>query len=330
MKIKLKQELIKDPNIIPESPGVYWFHGEKEVLFLAKTSNLKRSIGKFLNSKPDTEQTMKLISLCHRVAWQEEESLLASLITEKLELDKNIPQFNQLLKPGAGSVYLKISFNKVPYFSIAENTLGNEYYVGPFFDRFFPLDVIDIFNRLKKYPACENEDYPCYRYKNGNCTGWCLKDAAERSEMIMNNYLAANETLLQTLQNKQKELFDQLEFEQENILKEQMLILEKYYEFIRFFHSIKNLDLEVSFKEYELRIRNGQIEKITHNDQEFHFPISKPEYRKNEYLAIEKEQLSESWILFNYFKKKYSQKSNDLYLASALNLRKEMGLKSGS
>jgi excinuclease UvrABC nuclease subunit len=325
MKKVAKQKIIRNLNSLPETPGVLKFLGDKDILFLSKTSNLKRAISKYLVSRPEAEQVMKMISLCKEVSWQEENSLLAALITEKLELIQEIPQFNHLLKKENDYVYLRIAFHQVPYFAIAENTLKEQYYIGPFFNRFFPLDVVDILNQLKKYPACENSNYPCYMYSEGSCTGWCLKDTAEVSEVIVKNYLVVNRELLQELRDRQQQHFDELDFEQENILKDKISILEKYYDFLQFFHIIKHLDQEFSYNGNRLKISHGQIESIINTSGKYEFAVRKTDYRTNELLALEKDQMAEAWIVYNYLKKKYSQKIISLYLASAQKLQREMG-----
>ncbi|MFC1887464.1 hypothetical protein ACFLYK_01500 [Candidatus Cloacimonadota bacterium] len=320
-----KKDIMKKPELLPDSPGIFRLHDDDSIIYLAKTSNLRRTISRLLASKPEDEHGLKMISLTKEISWETTNSLIAALLKEKLELNTSEPQFNNMRKSYSNYVYLKIDFGKVPYFSIAENTLTDDYYIGPFFDRFFPLDVISILGQLQKYPVCENGDFPCYRFKDKSCEGWCLKESSQIAEIIVHNYITINKYLLKDLQDQRQKLFDELEFEQEVLLKDQIKILEKYYEFLKFFHTVKRSDLKFTYQEYSVQLKSGQIESIETNGEIYHFPVLQPEYRKNEFLAVEKEKLSESWILFNYLKKKYSQKYTELYLDSAQKLLKELG-----
>ena len=83
--------------------------------------------------------------------------------------------------------------------------------------------------------------------------------------------------------------------------------------------------MEFPHNEYRLTLKSGQIESIVFKESTYDFSVLQPEYRQNEYLAIEKEKFTESWILYNYLKKKYSQKYTDLYLDSVEKLIKELG-----
>ena len=75
----------------------------------------------------------------------------------------------------------------------------------------------------------------------------------------------------------------------------------------------------------KIKITHGQIESVIINQERYDFAVRKVDYRPNEILALEKDQLAEAWIVYNYLKKKYSQKISDLYLTSAQKLKKEMG-----
>jgi excinuclease UvrABC nuclease subunit len=326
MILKLKKDVINNPELLPGTSGIFKFHSGNEILYLAKTTDIRRSVSSLLTSQPEDEQVLKMISLTKEISWEVENNILSALLKEKIELSRNVPHFNILIDPLSDYVYLSINFQKVPYFSLSENTLQEDYYLGPFFNRFFLLDFIAVIGELMQYPACENGNYPCLRYQEGTCSGWCLKDSSETAEMIVNNYLVINEDLVKKLKNQQQTYFKNLEFEKESALKDQLEIILKYYDLLKFFHTVKQIDLNFSYNNHEIKLQKGQIEELIFEGKTFNFPISKPQYRSNEYLAIEKIQLSESRILYNYLKKKYSQKIDQIYFESEKNIYKVMDL----
>jgi len=325
MRIKNKKDIINKPELLPESAGIYKFHSKDEILYISKTSSLRRSITRILSSNPENDQILKLISLTKKVSWEAEDSIFKALLKEKIELNKKTPQFNSLIKTHSEYSYLKINFQKVPYFMISEDTMDDLDYAGPFFNRFLILDFIAALSELMKYPECDNENYPCYRFKDGTCSGWCLKDSAETAEMIVQNYLLINNNLLEQLKNRRKDYFNALDFLKEDKLKNLISTIQKYYEYIKFFHTIKHINMDLQYDNFEIKIQTGQIESCILNNEKFFFPIVKTDYRQNEFLAIDKQHLAESWIIYSYLKKKYSQKIDNIYLESSQEILELLG-----
>jgi len=315
-----KKVIIRNLEQVPQVQGIFRFHSGSDLLYLSRSSNLRRTISRLFTSKPEDERILEMISRTEYVSWKEENSLLQALLSEKLELNEMAPEYNSYLKKGMNYSYLKIDFFKVPFFGISEDTAGPEYFMGPFPDRFMVLDAIDLMADQFKYPACSGKEYPCERYSKKACSGWCLKERSEIAGPITRNYLMINNTLIDSLKKKRQDYFNELEFNLEAVIKDQILLLKKFQDMIKFFHVIKKLDLQVELPEAKVQINKGQIASCEFNGSEHYFPIHTPDYRDNEYLAIDKQQLGESLIIYNHLKKIYSQKIEELYLESTRSL----------
>ena len=309
---------------IPESSGVFIFSDSRKNLYIGKASNLKKTLDILLTKKLENKIIFKMISLTKTISYEKTSTLFDALVKEKIFINKEIPEFNQQLKPYEDYVYLGIDFNRVPYFNITENTQSNLYYIGPFQDRFFIFDIIDIFGTVFGFPACKDENYPCKRLKEKKCFGWCVEENRKIQEIIRESYLQPNEKSLNKIKKKQEKLFDNLQFEKAEILKKQKAKILKYYNFLKFFHVTKSLNTIFSENETTFEIKNGMLLKIIKDGKQTYFPEFNIEYRDNEYLAHEKNQYAERRIIFQYLKKNKLEKINEIFKKSILKINERI------
>jgi len=104
---------------------------------------------------------------------------------------------------------------------------------------------------------------------------------------------------------------ENLQFKEAEIVKKQREILEKYYKYVVFFHVVKKLDLTFSCYGKQVTLTSGQISSVQTDGKNYFFPFYPIEFRENEQLSLEKEQLDEAWIVFQYLyqtKKAYIEK----------------------
>ena len=321
--MKFAKKDFKEQNI-PEQSGIFIFSDAKKKLYIGKTSNLKKSLNNILSLNPENEILFKLVSLTKKVSFTEYPSLFPALVEQKKLLDRFLPEYNLLLKPHLDYVYLGIDFARVPYFKVVENTQENLHYLGPFRDLFFLYDLLDTMGELFQFPVCEDEKYPCQRVKDNKCYGWCMKDNAEIGKVIVDSYLQVNEKLTEELKVKKEELSKDLQFAKVEQLNKQITMIEKFYNQIKFLHSTKNLGIELNIEETIITINKGMISEIKDGSNFFHFPIISPQYRDNELLAFDKEQLSERWIIYSYLQKNRKKYFDKIYKNSVSEMIKKL------
>ncbi|NQV18049.1 MAG: hypothetical protein HQ534_05850 [Armatimonadetes bacterium] len=305
---------------IPESSGVFIFSDSHKNLFIRKASNLKKTLDILLTKKLENKVIFKMISLTKTISYKKTSTLFEALVKEKTYLNKENPEFNQQIKPYEDYVYLGIDSNRVPFFNVTENTQNNLYYIGPFQDRFFLFDLIDTFGTVFGFPACEEKNYPCIRLKVNKCSGWCVEENRKIREIIRESYLQPNETVINKIKKKQEKLFDTLQFEKAEILKKQEEIILKYYDFLEFFHVTKNVNINFSENKITFEIKNGMLLKVVKDGKQTYFPEVNIEYRDNEYLAHEKNQFTERWIIYQHLKKNKLEKINEILKKSVLKI----------
>jgi len=320
---KFAKKDFKDQKI-PECSGVLIFSDSRKDLYIRKASNLKKTINNFLTKNLENKIIFKMISLTRTISYEKTSSLFDALVKEKIYLNKENLEFNQQIKPFEDYVYLGIDFNRVPFFNISENTQNNLYYIGPFQDRFLIFDIIDAFGTIFGFPACEDENYPCIRLKVNKCSGWCVKENREIQEIIRESYLQPNEKGISKIKMKKEELFDNLQFEKAEILKKQKENILKYYDFLKFFHVTKSLNTIFSENKTTFEINNGMLLKVIKDDKKTYFPEFDIEYRENEYLAHEKNQYAERWIIYQHLKKNKLEKINEIFRKSIFKMKERI------
>ena len=321
--IEFAKKDFKSQNI-PESSGMFIFSDSHKNLYVGKASNLKKSINNFLTKNLENKIIFKMISLTKTISYEKTAFLFDALVKEKIYLNKENPEFNQQIKPYENYVYLGIDFNRVPFFNVTGNTQNNLYYIGPFQDRFFLFDLIDTFGTVFGFPACENENYPCIRLKEKKCFGWCVEENRKIQEIIRESYLKPNEKLLNKIKKKQEKLFDTLQFEKAEVLKKQEEIILKYYDFLEFLHVTKNVNIIFSGNETTFKIKNGTLLKAVKDGKQTYFPEVNIEYRDNEYLAHEKNQFAERWIIYQHLKKNKLEKINEIFKKSIFKMNERI------
>lgn len=295
---------------LPQQAGVYLFSDDSSVIFVGRSANLQQSIQRLLEPGEDDKDVFQLASLTTEISFQSTDDLFSALMQEKILLKKYSPEFNSSLKLHEKYAYLAVDFYKVPFLHITENTSEEFYYLGPFQNRFFVYDFIDIMADKFQFPACENEKYPCYKLKHKTCLGWCLKDKTEIGEILLNSFMKPDEIIMNNLQNEFEKLEIELEFLQAEQQKKKLQIVQKFYDFIKFFHVTKKLNFEFFMNEKSIKIENGMLAEIAENDKYQNFTVFNPEYRENEILAHDKTQMAERWIVYNFLKKNKLEQIN--------------------
>lgn len=308
-----KKDILRNIRAISEGPGIVQLKNNNSILYVAKASNLQRTLESYFTVKPNNETWFQLISLTRTIVWEETSDLFTALVREKTIKSPQAPEYNNLIKDYIDFSYLGIDFFHVPYFNICENTLGDQLYIGPFFNRFFLLDFLDTMSLQNQYPFCADEKFPCSRYDSGLCDGYCLQPPENLWRIIRQTYLAEDKEMIKNLEKKISEFEADLNFKEAAELEQRLNLILKYYEYLGFLYVVKKLDLSFREGNIAFTIKHGQLANYELTGERWEFNRSSPSYRKNEYLAINKDHLAESWIIFQHLKKNNSQKMTEIY-----------------
>ena len=246
-----KPILMQEPSLqiqlstLPENPGVYQFYDDEDkILYVGKAKNLKKRVSSYFNKNHDTGKTRVLVkkikSIKHIIVPTESDALLL----ENNLIKKYRPRYNVLLKDDKSYPWICIKNERFPRIFPTRRHIkdGSEYY-GPYTSMKTVRTLLDLIKSVYPLRTCsydlskekiETGKYKrCLEYHLGNCNGPCegLQSAEEYQnqvedirEIVKGNFKSS----LQYFKHQMKILADDMRFEEAQIIKEKIEILENY------------------------------------------------------------------------------------------------------
>ena len=230
---------------LPEEPGIYqYFDDRGTIIYIGKAKNLRKRVSSYFTKEPENRKTAMLIrniaEIKHMVVDSEEDALLL----ENNFIKKYQPRYNIRLKDDKTYPWICIKNERFPRVFKTRNVIrdGSTYF-GPYTSWLTVSTFLDLFKKLYKLRTCnynlseENvavRKYKlCLEYHIGNCKGPCedlvsVDDYNFGIEQIR-DILKGNITgVLKHLKQLMGEYAKAYRFEDANLMKEKITILEKY------------------------------------------------------------------------------------------------------
>ncbi|MBM4403128.1 MAG: hypothetical protein FJ042_01885 [Candidatus Cloacimonetes bacterium] len=293
----------------PERWGLLGFWKGEELLYLVKSSDLRRKLKRMLDIDDSASPVRELIHEADSVGFEVHFNAVSALIAEKVMLLGEQPFYNNRLQPYRDYVYLALDARRFPFVGVQDYTMEDWVYIGPFRSRFYLMDMIDAFSRWLLLPCCETGQYPCGRRDGNVCRGWCLNLDDEGKEqpqpeytldkleqLIKAVYVYPQDALMKLLHQERKRSFDELEFSKCEMIDYDLNIVGEYYDWLSFLHQAKELNFETE----TFGVDSGQLSWAKVDGREYRFAVLNPEFRPNELLALLKETVDESRILYEF------------------------------
>ncbi len=313
-KISLnRRQITENIGKIPAANGLMIFSEENGYpLYLIRTNNLhKLYLSLFNGSEMRTDVVEKLapvLSSFSTIDFLITCDDFTALLEEKRILKISTPSFAEKIRLSDEYSYLAINCRKFPFISLADDTNGDSFYLGPFPDKFLLRNALDILCKYRQTPSCEGNNFPCILQEQ--CSAYCInnKDQLLRSRMLK-SVIMADDDLVTELSNSFEAAEDELEFEAAYNISLELKVLNKYYQILRFLATVKDLTLNLRDNNNALSFRQGLLHSFDkedfsavnryydNNDKSNDFEALR--YRPNEFLAIPKDQYRESLTVFN-------------------------------
>ncbi|NQT65129.1 MAG: hypothetical protein HQ554_03010 [FCB group bacterium] len=183
--------------------------------------------------------------------------------------------------------------------------------------------------KLYQFPLCpDQKPYPCTRYTNEQCSSWCINKKHETYSKAILPYIIPAKNFLSSKQKEYDGYLSQLQFEKAKKIKDKIQLIEKYFKYLKFINVTKNLNLEFNENDRVFIIKDGRLNGIIENGKKNEFPLVTVEFRENEILAFNKDQLAERWIVYQYLIEKNDKiildRINEFYKKSQLKIRSDL------
>jgi excinuclease ABC subunit C len=231
---------------LPESPGVYKFYSEDDILiYVGKAKNIKKRVTSYFTKNSGVNRkTLKLVSEVNRIDFTVSNTEFDALLLENNFIKQNQPKYNILLKDDKTFPYiciLKERFPRVIYTRKYDTSQGE--YFGPFSSVVAMKNVLELVRKLYSIRTCnlllsqqnvEQKKFKvCLEYHLGNCKGPCegLQDEKSYMEEIeqARNILKGRVSIVyQYFINQMKTAASNMEFERAQRFKEKLDTLERF------------------------------------------------------------------------------------------------------
>ncbi|HEY7255377.1 MAG TPA: excinuclease ABC subunit UvrC [Solirubrobacterales bacterium] len=163
---------------LPDSPGVYLFHGpDDELLYVGKARSIRKRVASHF-SGGETRLTSRVDRIESLVTATEAEALLA----EQSFIKRHRPRFNIRLRDDKSYPYVCVSLDEEyprVYFTREKHRAGRAYF-GPFSSAKRVRETLDLLGKLFQFRTCEGAEpgrrsgSPCLDYFIKRCGAPCV------------------------------------------------------------------------------------------------------------------------------------------------------------
>jgi len=231
-------------DLLPDKPGVYQFiDSGGKIIYIGKAKNLRKRVSSYFAKNQSGKTTVmlrKAVSLRHIVVDSESDALLL----ENNLIKKHQPRYNILLKDD--KTFPWICVKKEPYprvFSTRNVIRDGSLYFGPYTSGLMVKTLLTLIRQLYKLRTCNynltqenisaHKFRACLEYHIGNCKAPCIglqdEDDYDESIVQIRDILKGNILAVTgRLKEKMAEYSARLKFEEAQMLKEKIEILNRF------------------------------------------------------------------------------------------------------
>jgi len=175
---------IKQIKKIPPTPGVYLFFGKnKEVLYIGKSSSLKKRISSYFQKKYHAPRIRSLVSQIKDVDYITTSSSAEALIYEANLIKEKRPKYNIELKDDKSYPFLKLTIKeKFPSLSVTRSKKADgALYYGPYTNVKLLKRALSVIMGIFCLRSCRRlPKKPCLKAHIGRCLSPCDGSISER------------------------------------------------------------------------------------------------------------------------------------------------------
>lgn len=231
---------------LPNNPGVYRYYDATDtIIYIGKAKNLKSRVSSYFNkSTQHNTKTIRLVSLIKKIEFSIVNTEFDALLLENSLIKEYQPKYNILLRDDKTFPYLCVSdepFSKI--FSTRLKNYENGTFYGPYTNVKAMNAVLELIQQLFTIRTCNlnlsqsniqsGKFKVCLEYHLGNCLGPCenlqtleeYNAEVEQAKLILKGN---QNTPKQYFTNKMNEAAARMAFEEAQIFKEKLRLLEKF------------------------------------------------------------------------------------------------------
>ena len=322
---------------IPNTPGVYKFFNNHEIIYIGKAKDLKKRVSSYFGKSYKDRKTSQIKFLTNKIETFTTKNEVEALLLEQMLIKENKPKFNILLRDDKTYPYIYFSLDhEFPgvYSKRTKNAVNKKYY-GPFISSEAVKKSIKEIQKIFKVRNCSDNTFanrtrPCIEFQMKRCSAPCVQkiNKVDYFEDITSakSFLSSSDTkTIQRLTNDIEKAVSKLDFEKAaeirdrlkslNLLKEEQSVVTLANDVDIFSVSSEISYLGVSI----IVVRNGKIRGTkTHLIKQAHYNSLEDVYQSAIFNFYDNQTdipkkilcayvLEDKTILENMFKSKHNK-----------------------
>ena len=275
---------------VPNTPGVYKFFNNHEIIYIGKAKDLKKRVTSYFGKSYKDRKTSQIKFLTDKIETFTTKNEVEALLLEQMLIKENKPKFNILLRDDKTYPYIYFSLDhEFPgvYSKRTKNAVDKKYY-GPFVSAEAVKKSIKEIQKIFKVRNCSDNTFsnrtrPCIEFQMKRCSAPCVQkiNKVDYFEDITSakSFLSSSDTkTVQRLTSDIEKAVSELDFEKAaeirdrlkrlNLLKEEQSVVTLANDVDIFSVSSEMSYLGVSI----IVVRNGKIRGTkTHLIKQAHY-----------------------------------------------------------
>ena len=262
---------------VPNTPGVYKFFSNHEIIYIGKAKDLKKRVTSYFGKSYKDRKTSQIKFLTDKIETFTTKNEVEALLLEQMLIKENKPKFNILLRDDKTYPYIYFSLDhEFPgvYSKRTKNAVDKKYY-GPFVSSEAVKKSIKEIQKIFKVRNCSDNTFsnrtrPCIEFQMKRCSAPCVQkiNKVDYFEDITSakSFLSSSDTkTVQRLTGDIEKAVSELDFEKAaeirdrlkrlNLLKEEQSVVTLANDVDIFSVSSEMSHLGVSI----IVVRNGKI-----------------------------------------------------------------------
>ena len=217
MKIDIKK--------VPNTPGVYKFFNNQEIIYIGKAKDLKKRVSSYFGKSFKDRKTSQIKFLTDKVETFSTKNEVEALLLEQMLIKENKPKFNILLRDDKTYPYIYFSLDhEYPgvYSKRTKKSVDKKYF-GPFVSSEAVKKSIKEMQKIFKVRNCSDNTFanrtrPCIEFQMKRCSAPCVQkiNKVDYFEDITSakSFLSSSDTKnVQRLTNQIEKAVIKLDFE---------------------------------------------------------------------------------------------------------------------
>tara|TARA_Y100000589_G_scaffold282754_1_gene280392 strand:+ start:181 stop:1962 length:1782 start_codon:yes stop_codon:yes gene_type:complete len=223
---------------VPNTPGVYKFFNNHEIIYIGKAKDLKKRVSSYFGKSKKDRKTSQIKFLTNKVETFTTKNEVEALLLEQMLIKENRPKFNILLRDDKTYPYIYFSLDhEFPGVYSKRTRKGvDKKYFGPFVSSEAVKKSIKEIQQIFKLRNCSDSTFsnrtrPCIEFQMKRCSAPCVQkiNKVDYFEDITSakSFLSSSDTkMIEKLTNDIQKAVTKLDFEKAAEIRDRLKRLE--------------------------------------------------------------------------------------------------------